>query len=125
MSHIDANVNELVVSYLGAWNERDDERRRELVSRTWNEDGAYVDAHRRGVGHAALDAMIKAAQDQFPGYRLRLVSGIEAQNGYVRFSWAAGGSPDAPLFLGGTDFATVVKGRLQVVAGFVDATPAA
>jgi hypothetical protein len=125
MSNIDVNVNELVVSYLAAWNERDGERRRELVSRTWTEDGMYVDAHRRGVGHAALDAMIKAAQDQFPGYRLRLVSSIESHNGYVRFSWAAGGSPDAPLYLGGTDFATVANGRLQVVAGFVDAAPAA
>jgi hypothetical protein len=28
-------------------------------------------------------------QAQFPGYRLRLVSGIETHNGYVRFSWAA------------------------------------
>ena len=119
------NVNELVVSYLAAWNERDEQRRRELVARTWNDDGMYVDAHRRGAGHAGLDAMIKAAQDQFPGYRLRLVSGIEHHGGYVRFSWAAGGAPDAPLYLGGTDFATVVNGRLQVVAGFVDAAPAA
>jgi hypothetical protein len=125
MSALDMNVNELVVSYLAAWNERDDKRRRERIAQTWNEDGMYIDAHRRGVGHAALDAMIKAAQDQFPAYRLGLVSGIETHNWYVRFSWAAGGSPEAPLYLGGTDFATIVNGRLQVVAGFTDASPAA
>jgi hypothetical protein len=120
-----SNVNELVVRYLAAWNERDDERRRELVAKTWTEGGTYIDAHRSGVGHKAIDAMIKAAQEQFPGYRVRLVSGIEAQNSYVRFSWAAGGAPEAPLYLAGTDFAIIANGRMQTVAGFTDAAPAA
>src|SRR5262245_51202507 len=86
-----SNPNALVVSYLAAWNERDAARRRELIARAWTEEGTYVDAHRRGVGHAGIDAMIGATQEQFPGYSLRLVSGIEAHNDYVRFSWAAGG----------------------------------
>ncbi len=114
------------MTYLAAWNERNAERRRDLVARTWTEEGSYTDAHRRGVGHDAIDAMIKAAQDKFPGYRLQLVSGIEAHNGYVRFSWGAGGSPEAPLYLAGTDFAVVAKdGRLMSVVGFTDAAPAA
>jgi len=121
-----SSVNELVVTYLAAWNERDEDRRRKLVAKTWTEEGSYMDAHRRGVGHAAIDEMIKAAQDMLPGYRLRLVSGIEAHNGYVRFSWGAGGSPEAPLYLAGTDFGTVGKdGRLTSVVGFTDAAPAA
>jgi hypothetical protein len=120
-----SSVNELVVSYLAAWNERDDRKRRELVARTWTDDGAYTDAHRRGVGHEQIDAMIKTAQTQFPGYRLRLVSGIEAHNTYVRFSWAAGGAPDAPLYLAGSDVAVIANGRLQSVVGFADAAPAA
>jgi len=41
--------------------------------------------------------MIEKTQRQFPGYQLRLVSGIQAHNGYLRFSWAAGGSGEAPL----------------------------
>jgi hypothetical protein len=59
----------------------------------WTEDAAYVDAHRRGEGHDGIDSMIAAAQAQYPGYRLRLVSGIETHNSYIRFSWAAGGFP--------------------------------
>jgi hypothetical protein len=31
------NVNETVVSYLGAWNERDPKRRREFVAAAWTE----------------------------------------------------------------------------------------
>jgi hypothetical protein len=120
-----ANVNELVVGYLAAWNERDAKRRLAIIARTWTDEGTYVDAHRHGVGHDGIDKAIATAQESFPGYRLHLVSGIEAQNGFVRFSWAAGGSPEAPLYLGGTDFAVVADdGRLASVAGFVDAAPA-
>src|SRR5581483_2628932 len=120
-----STVNELVVSYLAAWNERDAVKRRALVARTWTENGAYVDAHLHGEGHDGIDAMIATAQARFPGYVLGLVSGIEAQNGYMRFSWAGGGTPDAPLYLGGTDFAIIAADwRFQTVAGFVDAAPA-
>ena len=121
-----SNVNEVVVRYVAAWNERDPKRRRDLIANTWREDGIYRDAHRHGEGHAAIDAMIDAAQRQFPGYRVALKSGIEAHSGYARFSWAAGGTSDAPLYLGGTDFVVVADdGRLESVVGFVDAAPAA
>ena len=102
-----SNVNETVVRYLAAWNERDPKRRRQLVAATWTEEGSYIDAHRHGHGHGAIDAMLAATQAQFPNYRLSLVSGIEAHNNFVRFSWGAGGTAEAPLYLGGTDFATL------------------
>jgi len=119
------NVNETVVRYIAAWNERDAKRRHELVAETWTGDGSYIDAHRHGIGHGAIDAMIAAAQAQFPGYRLNLISGIEAHNNFVRFSWKAGGTNDAPLYLGGTDFAVLAAdGRIKTVTGFTDAAPA-
>ena len=119
------NVNETVIRYIAAWNERDPARRRDLVLKTWTENGSYVDAHRQGTGHDSIDAMLAKTQDQFPGYRLNLVSGIEAHNDFVRFSWAAGGTPEAPLYLGGTDFVTLAPdGRIKAVAGFTDAAPA-
>jgi hypothetical protein len=119
------NVNETVARYISAWNERDPKRRRVLVAETWTDEGSYVDAHRHGTGHDAIDAMLAAAQALFPGYRVRLISGIEAHNNFVRFSWAAGGTEEAPLYLGGTDFATLASdGRIRTVAGFTDAAPA-
>jgi hypothetical protein len=118
------NPNELVVSYLAAWNERDPARRKALVTKTWTDAGTYVDAHRHGEGHDGIDAMIRAAQDRFPGYQLHLISKIEAHHSYVRFSWSAGGVPGAPLYLAGTDvFVVADDGRLQSVVGFVDAAP--
>ena len=121
MSH----PNELVATYIAAWNERDVKRRRDLVAKTWSAGGNYVDAHRNAEGHDAIDAMLDTAQRQFPGYQVRLISGIETHNGRVRFSWAAGGTADAPLYLGGTDFAMIGgDGRLVAITGFVDASPA-
>lgn len=120
------NVNDIVAGYIAAWNERDARKRREIVARTWTDGGIYIDAHRRGIGHDEIDAMIAAVQERFAGYRFRLRSGIEAHNDYVRFSWAAGGMENAPLYFGGTDFAIrATDGRLQSVAGFTDAAPAA
>ena len=44
-----STVNETVAGYIAAWNETDPGRRREIVARTWSEDGSYLDAHRSGV----------------------------------------------------------------------------
>ncbi len=120
-----ANVNETVVNYIAAWNERDAKRRRELIAKAWENGGSYVDAHRNGTGHDGIDAMIETVQGQFPGYRLRISGKIEAFPGHVRFSWQAGGQPDAPLFIAGSDFATLTEdNKFKVVTGFTDAAPA-
>ena len=43
----------------------------------------------------------------------------------VAKAWAAGGTPGAPLYLGGTDFIRVgPDGLSSAIVGFVDATPA-
>jgi len=119
-----ASVNDIVVRYLAAWNEQDPKRRRDLIAATWTEDGTYVDRVRDGHGHELIDGMIAKAQGHFPGYRLNLASGIEAHHDYVRFSWVAGGTADAPLYIKGTDFAVIADdGRFKSVIGFVDAVP--
>jgi hypothetical protein len=120
-----SNANDVVVRYLAAWNEPESKRRRELVAKAWIDDGTYVDGARDGSGHDGLDAMIATAQAHFPGYRLRLASGIETHHEYLRFSWVAGGTADAPLYIKGTDFVVVAgDGRIRSVVGFVDAAPA-
>lgn len=119
-----SNVNEAVANYIAAWNETDGGRRRDIIARTWTDHGSYLDSHRDSVGHAAIDAMIAAVQEKFPGYRFRLCSGIEAHHDRVRFSWAAGGTDAALMYFGGTDFAVLAEdGRMQAVTGFTDAMP--
>jgi hypothetical protein len=119
-----STINETVAGYIAAWNETNADRRSAIVAGAWAEDGGYVDAHHDVTGHEAISTMIGAIQSQFAGYRFRLASGIEAVHGRIRFSWQAGGTPDAPLFFAGTDFATLASdGRLRMVTGFMDAKP--
>jgi len=118
-----AQISQLVVRYLETWNERDPEKRRQLISDVWDPNGTYADPNRSGTGHANIDAMVAKAQQLFPPpYALRLVSTIETHNGYVRFSWAGGGLPGAPLYFAGTDFVRLTAdGHVQSVIGFADA----
>ena len=121
-----STINEIVAGYIAAWNESDAGRRRDIIARTWSDDGSYLDAHRDGIGHTAIDAMIGTVQARFPGYRFRLSSGIEVHHDRLRFSWAAGGTEEAPLYFAGTDFAVLAgDGRLRAVTGFTDAIPSA
>jgi hypothetical protein len=85
-----SSVNETIANYIAAWNETGSARRRSIIERTWSADGSYLDARREGEGHAAIEGMIAAVQQRFPGYRFRLCSGIEAHHDRVRFSWCAG-----------------------------------
>jgi hypothetical protein len=119
-----STVNEIVANYIAAWNETDAGSRRDFIAKAWSDEGSYIDAHRSSTGCAAIDAMIATVQERFPGYRFRLASGIEVHHNFVRFSWTAGGTEQAPLFFGGTDFAILAPdGRMRSVTGFVDAMP--
>ena len=118
------DINTTIANYIAAWNESDPGLRQEAIARTWTEAGSYLDSHRDSTGHEALNAMIGAVQQMFPGYRFRLSSGIEKHHDRVRFSWQAGGVEGAPLFFAGTDFATIgADGRFVSVTGFTDAAP--
>lgn len=113
----------IVACYLAAWNEHDPGKRHELVRQTWTSSGTYLDAHRHGEGVDGIDAMIAAAQAKFPAHRLQRASAIETHHGFVRFRWVAGGTPEAPRVLAGTDvFVLADDGRVQTVTGFVDST---
>lgn len=119
------NINEIVVNYVQVWNEKNDKARRELIEKTWTASGSYCDPHRQGNGYEELNDMVKTAQQLHPGYTVRISSGIESYQKFARFSWQAGGTPEAPLLVGGTDFVVLSEdGRLQSVTGFVDAAPA-
>ena len=120
-----SNPTALAEAYIAAWNERDAKRRADLIAKTYTEDASYVDSHRRGDGHTGVSAMIATVHDAFPpSYVFRLASDVEAHNDVMRFRWEAGGTKDAPLHYGGTDFCTISRdGRLASVTGFTDFAP--
>ena len=110
--------------YIDLWNERAQNRRRELLSENWTADASYVDPLMRGDGHAGIDAMIAAVQGKFPGFRFTRVSPVDAHGEHLRFTWELGPAGE-PALVVGTDFATIsADGRLARMTGFIDRAPA-
>jgi hypothetical protein len=115
------DMRSVIDSYIAMWNETDPRRRRSLVAETVTEDAGYVDPLMTGDGVEGIDAMIAAAQQQFPGHTFALCAGPDAHHDRVRFSWSLAADGADPI-AAGTDFATVGQdGRLRSVTGFLDA----
>lgn len=107
--------------YLAIWNERDAAARRAQVAQLFAPDASYADPMMKSSGIEGIDAMIGAAQQQFPGYRFSLHGAPDGHNDVVRFSWNLALEGAAPV-ANGTDVARVgADGRLHRVTGFLNA----
>jgi hypothetical protein len=115
-------VQEVVDRYIATWNESDPTKRRELIGQTWTEEGQYLDPLMAGEGRDGIDAMIQSVQAQFPGYRFRRTSEIDAHHDRVRFSWELGPEGGVPL-AGGLDVGVIANGSLRSITGFLDYAP--
>jgi SnoaL-like domain len=110
----------VVDAYIAMWNETDSELRRALIVRTLTEDAGYLDPLMSGEGTDEINAMIAAAQRQFPGHRFTLVSGPDTHHDRLRFTWSLAANGGEPVAVG-VDFATVAgDGRLRSVTGFLE-----
>jgi len=116
------NFTDLVDRYIAIWNETDDERRRNLIARTWTEDSTYLDPLMGGEGRGGIDAMIRGVQAQFPGLLFRRTSEVDAHNDRIRFAWELG-PEGGPALAGGVDFGVIVGDRFQTITGFLDFAP--
>jgi hypothetical protein len=118
--HRMTDITTVVHNYIAMWNETTPEDRRAIIADTFADDARYLDPLQSGDGPAGIDAMVAAAQKQFPGHRFELSAGPDAHHDRVRFAWrlvADGGAPVAA----GVDFATVADdGRLRDVTGFLE-----
>lgn len=111
-------------SYLAAWNEVDDVRRRELLDQGWAADARYVDPLMHSEGRERVACMIGAARLQFPGHGFALSGIPDGHGAHVRFSWTLAATGGAPV-AGGTDVVRLDgDGRIAEVVGFLDGAPA-
>ncbi|MFD2090838.1 nuclear transport factor 2 family protein [Blastococcus deserti] len=117
-------TTDLADRYLSAWNETDPAARAAAMEALFSADVRYTDPLVAVDGRPALDAVIVAVQEQFPGFRFRLAGPVDAHHDQVRFTWELG--PDgleAPV--AGSDVAVVDdEGRIRTVLGFLDRVPA-
>lgn len=114
-----ATVEEIVLTYVAAWAEIDEEKRRPLLEKSWEENGIYADPTGEAVGREALNHRIEGFhQQRFPGHRLLLTSGVDAHHGLFRFTWTMV-NPEGNRIMEGVDFGEVgADGRLIRITGF-------
>ena len=118
-----SDFEELVDRYIAVWNETVGERRRALIAQTFAECARYRDPLMTSEGPDAIDAMVQAVQQRFPGYSFRRAGAVDGHHDRVRFCWELA-MEGGPVVAKGTDFATVADARMTAVTGFLDQMPA-
>ena len=114
-------ISEVVDGYFAMWNETDPLRRHTVTSATWSHDASYIDPMFTAEGHEALDAMVAAVHERFPGYRFRLTGAVDLHHDRARWSWELAGPNGSPPVAAGVDFAVLAPdGRLREVTGFFE-----
>ncbi|MEU4113419.1 nuclear transport factor 2 family protein [Kitasatospora sp. NPDC028055] len=119
-----AALQQLAERYLAAWNETDPAARRKLIDEVWAEDGRYTDPLAAVAGRDAIDALIGAAQAQFPGLEFTL-GPVDAHHDIARFTWNLGPAGAEPVVIGFDVLAATPEGRIGTVHGFLDRVPGA
>jgi hypothetical protein len=118
-----ADIHDILDAYAAAWNERDEDRRRELLEKAWADHGAHVGPERMVVGRDALVDLIGAFQERQPWTRLEFTSEPEEHRGSLRITWALVGEDGAPVDEG-VDFGELAEdGRLRKVVTFFGLLP--
>jgi hypothetical protein len=114
---------ELVTDYLDAWNATDPADRRARLERLCTGDIRYVDPLADITGIEALDGLIGAVQERFPGLRFAPVGEVDAHHDVCRFRWGLGPEGAEPVVIGFDVVAIGADGRIATVYGFLDRVP--
>ncbi len=118
-------TNDAVQAYMAAWNETDESKRRALLDKAWTDDGRYTDPMSDAPGRDALVELITGFQNQMPGAKITVTSGIDEHHGRLRFGWKMAG-PDGATRMEGIDIGQIAEdGRIQSITGFFGPLPAA
>jgi hypothetical protein len=114
---------EAVATYGAAWNETDEGKRRELLTKSWSDDGVYMDPTGRADGRDALVAHIGGFQGMMAGHTISNTSAVDVHGNVFRFSWIMrNGDEDV---LEGMDFGELADdGRISRIVGFFGPFPA-
>ena len=110
--------------YIDLWNERDGERRLNILASAWSDDARYTDPLATAKGATEISTLIGGVQQRFPEFSFALIGKVDGFGDNVRFSWGLGPKgADAPIK--GTDFAAIKDGKIENVTGFLDQVPQA
>nr|WP_042197390.1 nuclear transport factor 2 family protein [Kibdelosporangium sp. MJ126-NF4]CEL22930.1 probable isomerase [Kibdelosporangium sp. MJ126-NF4]CTQ90069.1 probable isomerase [Kibdelosporangium sp. MJ126-NF4] len=104
--------------YIDSWNETDPAKRRLIIEEVYTPDATFTDPISTASGHAAIDEMTAAVQQQFAGMRLTL-GPVDGHHDIARFTWELG---DEAVVVG-FDVIVLADGKIKHVHGFFDKVP--
>lgn len=114
---------DIVRTYVEAWSETDSVKREEMLLSVWDENGTYTDPMTHVAGRGALVSYISGFQQQFPGARIELTSGVDTHHGKIRFAWRMV-LADNSVYIEGLDFGELAAdGKLLAIVGFFGPCP--
>lgn len=120
MDHIITAID----NHLAGYAEPDPDRRRDLLSAAWADDGHLIDPPLEGVGLDAIVGCGEAVVTHYPGHRFVRTSDVDAHHDTARYSWELRDSDDS-VVLEGVDIADLGHdGRLRRIVGFFGPLPA-
>ena len=110
-----ARIRELMLANLFAvFNERDLERRLEVITRNYTEDVIWSDPDGTTQGHDALNEQAQKLLDRMPGFVFSAAGPVHVSRdlGLLAFNL---GVPEQPPAVGGIDVALVRDGRIALL----------
>ncbi|HEY5625367.1 MAG TPA: nuclear transport factor 2 family protein [Dehalococcoidia bacterium] len=119
------SLQEIVDTYIAAWNETDAGKRGALIEKCWAAAGTYTDPMVDVSGRDALDETIVGFHEQMAGSRIVVSSGLDQHHDRVRFGWQLL-QEDGTVRIEGIDVGQVDgDGRLLSILGFWGVSPPA
>ena len=119
-----SDFDTVVARYLAVWNTLDEAERRTAIEEVFAEDVRYVDPMAEVEGRDALNALIGAVHQQFPGLVFIAGGPADGHHDQGRFTWHLGPAGGEPLVIGFDVAELDAAGRIRRVVGFLDKVPA-
>ena len=113
---------ELLQLNLQVFSERDPEKRRAAIGRTYTEDVRFIDDDGETVGREALDTRAQKILDDAPGDFALEEDGLEYVSSDTAVRPWRFGPPGSPV-VRGIDILTVRDGRVSVVRTLIGSRP--
>jgi hypothetical protein len=108
-------VEELMrANLLDVFNERDGERRRAAIARTYAPGVRFADPDEVVTGHEAIDAKVQKLLDSAPGFVFTAAGPIHVVQDLGHLAWGFGPEGGPPV-VRGIDVAHVADGRITSV----------
>lgn len=90
----------MTANLLEVFGERDPERRRQAIARTYTEDVEFLDPDEITTGHVALDAKAQRLLDQAPGFVFSPAGPVYVNHDMGYLTWNFGPEGAAPVVRG-------------------------